>query len=269
MKAPRTRIAEANNEFERDLLRSWESERPSDRALPAALGIVAAGATLGASASASAASAAAVAGSVGGSIAPKGLSLGVLAAGKWLAMGAVAAAVAGGTFAYERSPAKKPPTTVAPFTATATPRTVTVSGPRESFPTAHTPVEPVAAQSASQAPLPPTPGTTTSVPTRPELPSADGKRGALGLGEQVAMLGLAHDALADGDPAGAIRFVDDYDRQFPQGLLAQESTALRIEALVKQGALDSAGQLGDRCMSANPASPLAAKVRRLLARDDP
>ena len=92
MTAPRTRFTEANNDFERDLLRSWESERPSDGARRAALGILGAGVTLGATTAASAASGATVAGSVGGSLAPKASSLIVVAVGKWLAAGAVVAA---------------------------------------------------------------------------------------------------------------------------------------------------------------------------------
>jgi TolA-binding protein len=106
------------------------------------------------------------------------------------------------------------------------------------------------------------PATPPAAPTALEPPRPP----ALGLGQQVAALDRARDALASGNAAGALRLVDEYDRQFPRGALAQEATALRIEALVQQGNRDAAGRLAERFLDANPRSPHAARIRLLVQR---
>src|SRR6185369_14762202 len=92
MTSPRTRLDEGTTEFERELLRSWEGEQPSDRARRNALALVGVGVGLAVSATASTAGA-----SVGGvgagaataSIAPKAAVASALAIGKWLFLGAL------------------------------------------------------------------------------------------------------------------------------------------------------------------------------------
>ena len=110
MTAPRTRIAEGATEFERDLLRSWEHEQPSDAARQAALGLVGVAAGLGASTTASTAAAAGLKAATG-TMAPKAATLGVAALGKWALVGAgvVVLAVAGATVEHARSSSKAVP----------------------------------------------------------------------------------------------------------------------------------------------------------------
>jgi hypothetical protein len=241
MTAPRTRIAEGATDFERDLLRSWEKEQPSDAAREGALALVGTASTAAAAGLKAATSGA-------GSMAPKAAALGLGALGKWVLVGAgvVALAVTGATVQYVRSPPKETPVTV----SAAAPVVASIAAPLPSSPPTEAPSAP--------APLPPA-ATSPSSPTvlEPRPP-------ALGLGQQVAALDRARDALASGNAAGALRFVDEYDRQFPRGALAQEATALRIEALLQQGNRDAAVHLADRFLASNPRSPHAARIRLLV-----
>ena len=246
MTAPRTRIAEGATDFERDLLRSWEQEQPSEAAREGALALV------GTASTAAAAGLKAATGGAG-SMAPKAAALGVAALGKWAIVGAgvVALAVTGATVQYVRSSPKETPVTVA-----------IVAPPPSSLAVA------IAATATATAEAPPAPAPLPPVATAPTAPTSpttlEPRPPALGLGQQVAALDRARDALASGNAAGALRSVDEYDRQFPRGALAQEATALRIEALWQQGNRDAALHLADRFLAANPRSPHAARIRLLV-----
>lgn len=89
---------------------------------------------------------------------------------------------------------------------------------------------------------------------------------AIALGEQVAAIDRARAALARGDSAQTLRIVDEYDRLFPNGILVQEATALRIEALLKQGNRGIAAELANRFLTLHPRSPYAAWIRFSLER---
>jgi len=131
---------------------------------------------------------------------------------------------------------------------------------------------------ATPTPTPTGTPTTTATPTaevppvatQPQLaaapPALEPRPPALGLGQQVAALDRARDALTSGNAAGALRQVDEYDRQFPRGALAQEAAALRIEALFQQGNRDAALSLAERFLASNPRSPHAARIRLLVER---
>jgi outer membrane protein assembly factor BamD (BamD/ComL family) len=93
------------------------------------------------------------------------------------------------------------------------------------------------------------------------------KHATLGLGEQVVAIDRARAALAAGDAPRAVRLVDDYEANFPTGTLAQEATALRIEALVTEGQFAHATEVADRFLASHPASPHAARIRRLIRRE--
>lgn len=69
---------------------------------------------------------------------------------------------------------------------------------------------------------------------------------------------------ADRDPAGALPLLDDYDRRFPAGLLHDEVSAMRIEALM---ALDRTGEALER-VEALPDSLLARWPRLRVARGE-
>ena len=257
MSAPRTRIEEGATDFERELLRSWEREQPSDAAREGALALVGV-----ASPPASTAVAAGLKAATGaaGSMAPKAATLGIAALGKWAIVGAgvVVLAVGGATVEYARSSSPSSPSQETPVTVSAAAPVVAAT------PTA------TATAEASSAPAPlPTAVPPPVVPVPPAAPAAPAaleppRPPALGLGQQVAALDRARDALASGNAGGALRLVDEYDRQFPRGALAQEATALRIEALFQQGNRDAAVRMAERFLAANPKSPHAGRIRLLV-----
>jgi outer membrane protein assembly factor BamD (BamD/ComL family) len=86
----------------------------------------------------------------------------------------------------------------------------------------------------------------------------------LSLPAEVAVLDGARRALADGDPGRALSELSRYDRDFPNGMLSQEATLIRIEALVSKGDRARARALADRYLAAHPNSSHAARVRSLL-----
>ena len=96
------------------------------------------------------------------------------------------------------------------------------------------------------------------------MPPVPEVRAPLALGDQAALVDRARAALASGDAATAARLADEYDARFPSGVLGQEATVVRIQALVMRGDIASARVLGERFLAENGASPHAARVRRLL-----
>jgi outer membrane protein assembly factor BamD (BamD/ComL family) len=63
--------------------------------------------------------------------------------------------------------------------------------------------------------------------------------------------------------------VDEYDAQFPDGMLSQEATVLRVEALVKEGDRSAAVGVGQRFLAAHPTSPHALRVKQLIEGHNP
>jgi hypothetical protein len=283
MTAPRTRLIEAETDFERDLLRSWGHERPSDRARQRARGLFGVGTALGVSAASTATAASQVAGGAGaatGSMAPKAVTLGALTLGKWLAAGAVVVAAAGVTVEYARSPSSAAAPSGAPIAAPV---------PRSPSPPNPVHVSPAASDFSRSvdpymsSPAPPVPAMTVPQPASAREPAhaqevsrpravmpapgpSDDERPTLGLGEQVAALDRARNALASGDTTRGIRLLDEYQARFPKGILAQEATVLRIEALLAGGNRPAAADIASQFLASNPTSPHAARIRRLLQR---
>jgi hypothetical protein len=264
MTAPRTRLSEAETDFERELLGSWGSEQPSEGAREGALAIVlpALGTAAAGSLAAEAASKLNAAGSVPAKAATLGWHL-----GHWIALGSVVVATVGvlavrhATLGVHPSAAPSPPAATLHATAplpTAPEERTRLTARTETKDTRDT------------GELLPPPG---AVPkalaqrsmVRAEAPAlVDDKRSKVGLGQEVAALDRARGALAAGDAAGALRLLDKYEMSFPKANLAQEATILRIEALLKQGNRDAAVDLGNGFLAEHPASSHAAKVSRLL-----
>jgi len=283
MTAPKIRLEEGTTEFERDLLRSWEGEGPSPQARQKAVGLWGAGALVGVTATTAATGA--TGGAIAAGLAPKAAAVGLVAVGKWLAVGAVVVTGAVVAAPYVRSggatlvsspgevrepvslappePARvqEPPSPGGGVVAEVAVPAV-ASPPAEAASTSIvTPRRTVAVPVARGVAAPPP----VVAPVASESPAVvEGKHSARELGEQVASVDRARSALAGGDAAEAIRLVDDYDARFPGGALAQEATTLRIEALLKEGRSVDAAQVADRFLSAHPTSPYAAKLRRLL-----
>jgi hypothetical protein len=121
------------------------------------------------------------------------------------------------------------------------------------------------------APAPPEPASVTppaATPSaRPTASAPPPKRDAgeePNLAAEVAALDRARVALAAGDAARAVRELDQYQKDFPRGILGQEALVLRIEALVRSGNAAAARALADRFLRASPGSPHAARIRTLV-----
>jgi outer membrane protein assembly factor BamD (BamD/ComL family) len=84
------------------------------------------------------------------------------------------------------------------------------------------------------------------------------------LAYEIAALDTARSALRARQPARALAAVDDYARRFPRGVLAQEATVVRIEALTALGNRAEAERLGRSFLALHPGSPLAQRVRSVL-----
>jgi hypothetical protein len=145
------------------------------------------------------------------------------------------------------------------------------SSPPEPRP-APTGAEPAgSAPAASSEREAPTPSATADVPREEPsaAPSAEGvalpKAAMASLAEEMAALDAAHAALAAGDAPRALRAAEEYDRRFPEGMLAPDVMVVRIEALVRVGDRAGAERLGWAFIGAHPTSTHAARVRALLA----
>jgi hypothetical protein len=231
--------------LERDLLRSWNSRQPSEDARARVL--VAVGA-VGAAGLAAAKLGVATA-TAGGSVAPKAMVTTALM--KWIALGggALAGAVASlAVVAYVRHSAPELPTP-APTPAVA----ATQGAPHAALP----PASPIQDLGDLPAPNAAAPGTHPG-PRNDSTPRST-------LDDEVTAIDQARRSLAGGDPAATIAALDAYDARYPSGTLAQESTALRIDALLRQGNREAAEQLANRFLAVHGASPYARRIRALLA----
>ncbi|MEO8700541.1 MAG: hypothetical protein ABI867_10880 [Kofleriaceae bacterium] len=83
------------------------------------------------------------------------------------------------------------------------------------------------------------------------------------LTDEVAVLDVVLAAIRAHDPASALRSLDRYDRQFPNGALATEAAVARIEATLAAGDLPRGRALAAQFLAAHRDSPLAHRVRTL------
>jgi hypothetical protein len=238
MSEPTRLLADADTTgFERELLRTWSEEQPSEEARERAKGL------------ASIAAAGALGAAVGGSIAPKAAVAGVALTAKWLVLGSIVVVAASAGLAawvvqtHDRARTAPPvSTTTATTTATSTATSTTTS----------TAISTASATSVSELPDAP-------VPRAPHDTLAD----------QIATMDAIRAALAAGHGARALRLIDDYERRFPRGAFLEEAEALRVEALARSGDAASASHAARRFLAAHPGSPHAARVRALLGSASP
>jgi hypothetical protein len=252
--------------FERTLLASARRDAMSPerkRALAVSLGVAAAGATVLAAGTAKAGAAA------GAAVNAKG-SLG-LAAIKWIAAGVAGGALAlgaakGGQHVYETSRASSSLDGGGATTKAAPPRAAA----------------PVVTEVAPEIPAAPAPETAPEVPAAPgpeansrqvvseALATKTAKRraqarpSAPSLAGEVRTIERARAALAAGNTAAASAALDDHDRDFPRGALAEEARVLRIDVLAKRGERARAESAARAFLSSHPESPHAGRLRELL-----
>jgi len=107
----------------------------------------------------------------------------------------------------------------------------------------------------------------SSLPLRPS-PNAptrvQGANHSLGILGQIELIDRARSAAASGDPSLVLGVVDEYDHRYPSGVLGQEATLLRIEALTARGDRPAASRLMRSFLARHPHSLLAPRVHALL-----
>ena len=84
---------------------------------------------------------------------------------------------------------------------------------------------------------------------------------------EIDLIDGARAALRAGDTAEALDLLGRHAVHFPHGAFAPEETALRVEALMRRGRTAEARAYARRFIAANPASPLAERMRRLVDGD--
>lgn len=82
---------------------------------------------------------------------------------------------------------------------------------------------------------------------------------------EVRLVERARRALASGDLTKANALLDDYERSFPHGSLAQEAAILRIDALALSGDRTATEHAVAAYLAAHPRSPHAARLRAMIA----
>ena len=82
------------------------------------------------------------------------------------------------------------------------------------------------------------------------------------LAEEVAILSKATSALRAGSPTEGLRLLDEHQRRFPKGRLAEERRAARIQALCALGKLSAAEAELARLAQSSPRSPHLARAQR-------
>lgn len=122
----------------------------------------------------------------------------------------------------------------------------------------------VPAPSQVAAPLPAPPAKRPVA--RPAKPVVPGPTPAPdeALTAERALLERGRTALTRGDPAGALAAVGEHARRFPEGELAEEREALRVQALVAQGRAADAKEAFERFQVAHPKSLMIQALRREL-----
>ncbi len=280
MTAPR-RLIEADDELERDLIRSAHADRPSHRALERML--LGLGVELShlPSAMASPTPGVATSGKIAGTVLAKWLVTGVA-----IGVAAISGAQAVGR-ALEHEGARAveaPKRAVAPSTPSAGSASYRVSpGPREGTPSmAQTsPSSPPSARPrAAASPAPEAAGVPFPLAFAPVAsePSAvsPGLR-AVGsfaletaqappasLAAEMRVLDAARRVLASGDPRSALATLVKYEQAFPNGALRPEASVLKVRALLAAGDRAGAEALGQRIIEHAPRSEHADAVRAAL-----
>jgi hypothetical protein len=151
--------------------------------------------------------------------------------------------IGGGLFLAQRS--EPPPVNnVVPAPASPAPA---VAPPVDPMPENVAPVAPPAEPTAKRVPVP--------------------SRSADNLAREVAILSRASSELRAGRPAAALKALEEHQREFPGGMLAQERTAARIQALCALGRTKQAETELARLARTAPDSPHVARARKACGFD--
>jgi len=118
----------------------------------------------------------------------------------------------------------------------------------------------------------PTVAPTSAAPTGAAAPSgkrsrsadAPGERSKDSLPKELSLLDSARRELASGNPAFALRVLDEYESLFPNGRLDAEATVLRIESLARAGDRTHLAAAAKAFLAKHPNGPYATRVRSLI-----
>jgi len=142
-----------------------------------------------------------------------------------------------------------------------TERVVSVAAPRS------VPVAPSTPRAAPIAASPPSADAPWSTAREPPVAAAAPKPAAArpaadGLAQEVAILSRAGAELHAGRPAAALAALAEHQRRFPAGVLTQERSAARAQALCALGRSKEARAELERLARMSPNSPLEAQARK-------
>jgi len=178
-----------------------------------------------------------------------------------IVLGLGALTIAGGVFLHRSAPAPaepkpdSPPALVA--TAVQSPAPIVVA-PSNAVAVEDLPSVAVPARTASRGERPARAASSTPAPAVEVAPPSDD------LSAETALLRAVRDDLRANRTASALQRLDDYDARFPRGLMREEASVERVEALVRAGDRASARALGQRMLVERPAGPFARKLRSLV-----
>lgn len=85
------------------------------------------------------------------------------------------------------------------------------------------------------------------------------------LTDEMKRVGEIRAAANDGRPGDALRLLEEYRADFPNGMLAEETEVLRIESLSRLGRTSAAASLAKRFLKERPNSPYVGRIRATLA----
>jgi hypothetical protein len=101
-------------------------------------------------------------------------------------------------------------------------------------------------------------------PSKPPAVGTPAQGNADALREENRLLREARSLERAGNPAQALRILNELDRRFAHGALLQEREILRIQSLSATGSTSAAKTRAEQFLKRYPASPYAAHVRSIL-----
>jgi hypothetical protein len=117
-----------------------------------------------------------------------------------------------------------------------------------------------AAPGMSSAPAPSLPAAEPAVSVIPPLEPHPPRRAQDGLGQEVVLLSKATSDLRAGHATEALKSLDEYQRKFPNGVLAVERSALRAQTLCS---LKRVGEGRVELARLTPQTPAAGRARQV------
>jgi hypothetical protein len=107
-------------------------------------------------------------------------------------------------------------------------------------------------------------GVSSTTPSVPTTVSHDEPSATQSIAGEIAALDGVRVRLTGSDGEGALRALDEYRRDYPEGALGQEATLLRIDALVASGNVARARSTAERFLRDHPGTPHEKRLRTLI-----